>query len=656
MEILISTSFIIIYLIAALGWGRLAASIIYNQSTGSVAYDVSLGMAIWIFLGGIMNAFQWVNSLSLNAILGAGLLFSSILLGQNILSRRKKRQIFSQLLESVVSKEILLQKILNTLPVLIILAVSIYLAIYLLPASAFNYHDDYYKYLPRLFRLLHTGKVGGTPFDFVGIDSFGAFTLLQVFFVEHLSFKFVNGFDAVLCFLLSGLLINDLGRKLCLNFVYRSGAIIIFLVIQPQYVNISALYSGSLIILALIYSYLLFLSDQNSESIRKRLLAAIPISLFIASLLLLKITFVPFAATFFLTFFVLLLFLNNEREKVLIVSVFSAILVVIIIFPWITVAIENMLELINIFLTKISQNAGIEEQAAAGASLIERFFVVKELKYGGNVIEFTFMYVLVLTAALAALFILITDNTSKRKDLLIVTASAGISFVVGLLFNIKYSHGDPYVGLRYTCPLLIAVLPAVILTMSRYLGAGYDERRDKFGRIDLIRIFCMFTILIMVIILAPNRLEKFMDVSRQRTMLSFPITEIYIKYNERALSENRHDRVRSVQEKTEPGTIIMTWFDTPFHLDFARNKIFTVASAININPDVTIEENFTGGGEWLRDYLKDFGVRYVFWGYRGNPKSKSKYNKEFDEALLAMSRNSKMIYDTGSKVFFDIGL
>jgi len=409
VDLLEATIFIFIYSIAALGWGRMAATVIYKLPTRSLAYDVTLGLAIWIWMGGILNAFRWVNSFTLKAILAAGLLFSVTVLVRFLLSKKRRGKEISVWFQFAASKEALLKKVLDALPILLILAVSVYLAVNLLPASGYNLHDDFYKYLPRLFRLLHTGKVGGTPFDFIGIDSFGALSLLQVFFIEHLTFKFVNSFDAILCFLLGGLLINDLGRRMNLIFFYRCGAIIIYLLIQPHFVNISALYSGSLIIIALIYSYILFQSSLNGETLREGLLAAIPISLFIASLSLLKITFAPFAAASFLTFYVLVLFFNSERQKTAIISFGSALLVVIIIIPWMWGAMANLSSLINKFLIKVSEGAGTQNQSAAGDSFLIKFFAAKDINYGGNLLDFTFMYGLILLAILTAIYMLIKE-------------------------------------------------------------------------------------------------------------------------------------------------------------------------------------------------------------------------------------------------------
>ena len=100
----------------------------------------------------------------------------------------------------------------------------------------------------------------------------------------------------------------------------------------------------------------------------------------------------------------------------------------------------------------------------------------------------------------------------------------------------------------------------------------------------------------------------------------------------------------------------MVWFDAPYHLDFARNRIFTVATPSQINPNAGRQDRFAGGGEQLRDYLKNYGVRYVLWGYKGTRKEKSKVQKGLNEVLLSLGNNSKIVYNDGKNVIFDIAV
>jgi hypothetical protein len=47
---------IFVFSVSAYGWGGWAAQFLYQKPTRSIAYNISIGLAVWVFLGGILNA------------------------------------------------------------------------------------------------------------------------------------------------------------------------------------------------------------------------------------------------------------------------------------------------------------------------------------------------------------------------------------------------------------------------------------------------------------------------------------------------------------------------------------------------------------------------------------------------------------------------
>jgi hypothetical protein len=222
-------------------------------------------------------------------------------------------------------------------PHLFVITATVFHGMALLPASAFNHHDDFYKYLPRIVQMLQTGTLGGNPFSWVGADSLGAQAFLQGFFVSHLPLAYVHCFDAVICFLLSGLLLSDLGRRLNMHWLLTSLVVVFFIFFNPQIVNISALYSGILMILALVYSSILFFEIGTKTLTVDLVRASIPLALFAATLANLKQTFIPFAAIYFCLFFLLAPLSHRSTRDVLFSAGTATVTAVLSLSPWVWV-------------------------------------------------------------------------------------------------------------------------------------------------------------------------------------------------------------------------------------------------------------------------------------------------------------------------------
>ena len=294
----------------------------------------------------------------------------------------------------------------------------------MLPANAFNYHDDFYKYLPRLYRMLQSGKLGGTPFDFIGLDSFGAHPFLQSFVAAHFSLNYINGFDAVFCFLLAGLLLDDIGRRSKLHWLFRSGAVAAYIIINPQYVNISSLYSGTLMILALLYASLLLYECFAKEEKKEMLWAAIPFALFISTIVGLKITLAPFAVLYFFVFFLLLVIITDRWRSIVAISSVSAAASGILLTPWLW-SINNKIVIFFQQLTKKINTVYLSQgNSDLNGSVLGNLFSPKKLFYGNISSDYSFIVLCVSAAALWAGYLLIKKKeTANNGNFILVTAA-----------------------------------------------------------------------------------------------------------------------------------------------------------------------------------------------------------------------------------------
>ena len=78
LKVIIIGLLAVIYFTALFGWGRLAEKLF--RTSRPFPLTICLGMAVWIFLGGILNLLGIAYSLMLDGIVLSGLAFSVLLL------------------------------------------------------------------------------------------------------------------------------------------------------------------------------------------------------------------------------------------------------------------------------------------------------------------------------------------------------------------------------------------------------------------------------------------------------------------------------------------------------------------------------------------------------------------------------------------------
>src|SRR5207253_892580 len=142
-------------------WGSAADFLCYPDRRSSPAYVVALGLVALSLLGGILNLLHLASSVWLAVCAYTGILLSVlfILFFSRGVAGRKKSQ-----------ARLMLQ---DWIYLAVLLATGIFLALTLLPAAVFNFHDDFLTYFPRILRLRQTGTLGGHPFEIFGLSDFG---------------------------------------------------------------------------------------------------------------------------------------------------------------------------------------------------------------------------------------------------------------------------------------------------------------------------------------------------------------------------------------------------------------------------------------------------------------------------------------------------
>ncbi len=387
----LSLIMIIALLVSTYGWGLITASITYGNTKYHWAFLSALGLASWTFLGGILNmsGFAYKGTLCIVIAIGICSTFIALL---------RYRTRFFALLDKALPK-FSFDIIIYVLSTLIILGTSIFLIATLMPTNVFNYHDDFTIYLARPFQMLQTGTLGGNPFDSLGIEGLGTQSFFQSLILMLFPAEYVNGFDIVLCFLLTSSLLVGIAHSIKAHSLYLLISLLALIFINPQVVNISPLYSVSAMILGMIIASSVFTDSSNRSETQLMFISMIPFALFVSSLISLKMTLVVFAVSYCLIYFALNILFSNHKKQFIVKGVFLIVLVIVCLIPWIGVYSNNYWHIfVNFTQGNIQESYTIAEFVGL-KSLIGQLTSYDEMFYGGRYIGYGFVMFLLLVAA-----------------------------------------------------------------------------------------------------------------------------------------------------------------------------------------------------------------------------------------------------------------
>jgi hypothetical protein len=534
----------------------------------------------------------------------------------------------------------------------------------LLPTNAFNFHDDFHTYLVYPFRMLQTGSAAGGEVELVGYGTLTAQSFLLTPLLLHLPISFVNGFDLIFCFLLSGLLVDDIGKKAGLHWAFRVAPILAFIFIHPQYVNISSLYSGSLMILGLMYGSMLAVEIEPGR-ISPLLIKLLPVALFASSLAVLKLTFLSFIASYAVLFIVFLPALGWGTKTAVRAGAFVLLISGLLAAPWVAISISGYSEMIfraiaNIVGTRVSTYDGSDVSNGPIA-----LFSAARLFWGGSFIGYAQILTIIAGAAIASMWFFWRTPKDEADRNLAVAVPAFVAVLLStalLSFQVR-----PDLVIRYTCPLLIAVFPMTISLLGNSLSL-----RPPAGRVLQLSVAG-------AVLLAGQALVigQFMDVFaanlaksyEHRTLLSFPIgNRRYLEYIHDALQSSTRETIREAQGTVPEGEPLFAWLATPFHLDFARNGVMALdAPGLDV---LAGRIDLSSGRKAFTEYLRDKSIRYLMW-HKSSPgmKDEATLKRELNTRLYTSARNSLILtesmrwladhhttlFDDGELVVIDLG-
>lgn len=639
---------------ACYGWGHALVRWTAIRDKDDFAFLSVVGIACLIFLGGVLNLFRLAYPAALIILLLIGLAFFFIRSSANA----------KTWLASWRSGSLIDQKKLKSgyaLPIgILAIAVGFY-ALTLLPAAAFNYGDDFLTYIPRPLRMLQTGTMVGDPFELFSVD-LGAQAFLHGFVLLGFPIEYLQGFDAVFSFALAGMLLIAIGNKFKLHWSYTAFALIGFIVINPQSVNISALYTGSAIILGILFASCHLLDQINkSGSDAVPIISVVILGLLLAGAIAVKTSFASYVFAYFALFFTGLILISKDKRNHLKIGGFILLSTFVALLPWLALHATNYVSTIHAVLHP--STVAVKSENAHPIRNIIPIFSANDLFYGSSYLSYGIILLMLFTLGSYSLLNAYSNKvTPTQRGYFLVAAASCAAGVASYFFNDFYTV--PESAVRYSCPVLIAALPFSWLASS--MTTSNTAHPAKLLKLFGVKTAIMLSMSLLVVTLFFNNFMSRIERAYYRHItLSFPISDRFIELIRYTTSPDAKQKIREIQYLTQPMQKILAWIDMPGDLDFARNEIYAVGPQGLRNPwiDIPFNENVDD----IVQYLRGQGIRYIMWEYSDNYGRVATYQRwnaignraglkalYFRRMLALIMNGGSFLYNANGIVLFDL--
>lgn len=656
---LLSASKVLLYMASFYGWGRLVNRWSGGNRLAGWAFPAALGIAFLIAVGGILNSVGFARPIVLLSLYLTGLGLAIFFACGSVHDYWKNKPPGRQSEEA--SKPFWYTPA-YLVYFALILSVFIFLVMVLMPARSFNFHDDFHVYLMWPLRMLQTGSLGGNYFDHIGLSSLGGQSFMHGMALTFGKISEINSFDAIICLILTLALLKELGELIGTNpvFIIVAGLLAIF--INPHYANITSLYSGSLMLLGMVYASVLLMKSYGSSTTTGLTLKVMPCSLFYAALLTMKATYVFVPPLFWGAAFLGSLLVVKEKKQVLVANFAGALATIFLLTPWISLYWDRYLRKIGYILNHISYPQETTTTSEVMGDLVATLLSNNVLFYGNTYRDYLHIVMLLFMAsAVTGWSMWKTRNRQGQATMLLVPFLA-IFLSAIISFGLQYIFGPARLVVRYSCPILIGAAPVTVLMAGWLWKQGRCRLPGCAVQKKVAITFSIILLLAQLGLIMVFRQTFELRVQRaynHETLLQFPLAEDtpYKLYNDYALSEQAKTRMMTIQKMVPPGETIFAWVAMPFHLDFARNPLQTTNDT-GMAYNLLVMPLAEGTGA-MEKFFNQFGIRYIIWDYNSYGVKRlqelGSLQLNFIGFLEEIIVGSKVIFNDGQIILMDIG-
>lgn len=609
-KFIVAILFIAIHTLSLYGYGYFFQKIDRPLPTASWSIAVILGLGCWIFLGGVLNLLDLAYPWALNTMVVVGL-------GLSLLAFFRRSSVVS-----VVNNR-LWAWFADAAPHLsIIVAVGVFVVATLMPSAAFNYYDDFHNYMAYPLRMLQTGTLFGSSFNSLGIVTLGGQSFLQGFVLSYFPPQYINGFDLFFGLLVCMLLLLDNGIRLGTPSAIIFLAILSVVFISPQYVNVSSLYSGSALLLALTL-FTVTRMQATTYDRRSDIFTGIVVALLYSSLVALKASFLFYIAMHFVFFIAALAIATRDTMRMMRIALTVMLASALFISPWLLLYLPLYLTAVQ---TAFASSASVSDLASivgrpdivAQQPLSVNLLSTDPLFYGDSFAIYTFAVCLVVYYAMLVWVRARAQQAALKESRAIFAATGAAVFATYIVFiyvlapHLFISH--PEVWLRYFCPILIGTLPAALLISGHF----HVDKSTRVNHPKLMTALLVLPTLIMMWTFSSSLNDRARQAYNYGSILAFSHlaqSPEYLSYNNFVLNGTAHRYVEGLQDMVPPNEQLIAWISMPLHLNYARNRILDVNYAGLASPWVNLNDERDYGV--IKRYFQSLHVKYILWEYQG---------------------------------------
>jgi hypothetical protein len=587
---------LVIFFAAALGYGGTINRAFLQDRSSGWGYAAAQGVSVLALIGACLNAVGLAYGAAVDATFALGAALCLINVSAALISRRRGNAIVLAVRPALLDPVAWLAT-----------GVLVFSAVSIVPGTVLNPHDDLTQYLLRPMLMMHTGTLGTNWFDSTGLDGLGTQSWMQAFFVRHLPLNYADAFDDIVCLPLCCLLIDDIGRRLGATRLQSVLAAAVLVAINPVQVNTSAKYSIVLMILGLLFTLMVLLERfANRRSVLDCAGAIAAFVIFAVNAFAFKSTAFFFVLSICIVICVLLWLSLGRNYKIvqLITCVGGLFTLVLSIY---------MFTFIDLYRAAVTSSESALAVAGGGqatilVSFLRTIFDLGIGQYGQRPMNSTLGFATIGIIGAISFMRLRTLCPPAREfaPTFVITVSAGAAVLSFILSGIS----TPWGFLRYSTPVLTAILPVAILIGGRVVFPGNTEAGRRAGGPAIIISCALFLALN-----APYIGERFELAWVHHTASLLGKTPLIIDETGESLSPERDRQIKAVQAHVPAGAAILAVTLMPADFDLRRNPISGMYLAGLESP--WLKEMGDYGPQKISTYLKQMGIDYLIWQRAG---------------------------------------
>jgi hypothetical protein len=569
---------LLVFFAAALGYGFASDLILRDDRESELGLVAAKGIGILALIGACLNAVGLAYGASVDAVFGAGALLC--LPHRGVIARG----VLTGLREPVAWLGA---------------GVAVLLAATILPGAVLNPHDDMTQYMLRPMLMMHSGSLGTNWFDNTGLDSLGAQSWMQALFLRHLPLNYADAFDNVICLPLCCLLVGVIGRRVGANRVLCLVAALVLVAINPVQVNTSSKYAIVLMVLGMVVALIRLLDRLAAgRTLLQCVGQVVMVAVFAIDAFAFKSTAFLFVVAFCLVAAVVLwLLLGRTLPVVRLVGLMAAVFLALV--PIYLAPFRDQYLAVFSSPQSVATVTG-REQGLFLWNFLRAIFDTAPGQYEQRAINSTAGFGVIGIAAASALLRL-RRRVGDRADFVPETV-LGVAGMAAVLSYILSGISTPWGFLRYSTPILTAMLPVALLVGPWRLSAR--------GAVT------MAVGTVFLALNAPAFGQRATLAWTHRSTFQFGSIPSMAAETTAALSSERRQQILAVQAAVPAGKSILAVTLTPTDFDLGRNQIVGMYVAGLANPwlpDLTEDTP-----SQLSAYLKGLGFDYLIWQRSGD--------------------------------------